>query len=144
MKDKKEKKSEVDRAIDKMVKEYRQELREIFAKDTFDLTFDEREKLIDSKIDKARCEILEKHIEKDPDGISKNNNNPDEVSSCICGSCATLCRDEKGNIKIYEREIKTKRGPITVQEHGYYCSKCRKIFFPSKKETKPVQRKLQS
>ena len=143
MKGHKQKKSEVDLAIDEIVKEYRQELREIFAKETFNLTFDEREKLIDRKMDKGRRQILEKHIEKDPDGISKNNNNPDEVSRCICGSCATLCRDEDGDIKVFEREIKTKRGPVAIKEHGYFCSKCRKIFFPSKKETKFVQRKLQ-
>lgn len=132
------KKSEVEQTINELVKEYRHELEEIFAKDTFNLTFDERENLIDRKIDKGRCQILEKHIEEDPDGISKNDNKPDEVSSCICGSCATLCRDEKGDIKIFEREIKTKRGVIKVTEHGYFCSKCRKIFFPSKEKTKPI------
>ena len=42
-------KSEVEQTIDEMVKEYKQQLEEIFAKDTFKLTFDEREKLIDGK-----------------------------------------------------------------------------------------------
>jgi hypothetical protein len=126
--------TEADQTIEELVKEYRQGLEEIFAKDTFKLTFDEREKLIDHKIDKGRCRILEKHIEEDPDGISQNDNKPDEVSRCICGSCATLCRDENGDTKIFEREIKTKRGPIKVKEHGYYCSKCRKLFFPQRKK----------
>ena len=65
------KKSEVDQTIDEMVKEYRQQLEEIFAKETFDLTFDEREKLIDGKFDKRRRTILKKLIEKDSDGRNK-------------------------------------------------------------------------
>lgn len=134
---------EVKKAVDKLIEAKREELYEIFAEETFNLTFDQREKLIDSKLDKQRCEVLEKHIEEDPDGIARSNNKPQEVSKCICGGCATLCRDEKGNPKIFERDIKTKRGPVTVKEYGYYCSKCRKIFFPSEKKAHSIQRKLQ-
>lgn len=126
------KNSEVDQRIDKMVDKYREELKEIFAEETFDLTFDQREKLVDSKIDKARCEILEAHIAQDPDGLLKNKGLPDELTQCLCGNSAILSRDERtGDIKIYEREIKTKRGTIKVKEHGYFCCRCRKIFFPS-------------
>jgi hypothetical protein len=127
-----EKKSEVEQKIDKMVDKYREELKELFAEETFDLTFDQREKLIDSKIDKARCEILEKHIEQDPDGIFKNKGIPDELAQCLCGNSAILCRDERtGDRKIYDREIKTKHGIVKTKEYGYHCCKCRKIFFPS-------------
>ncbi|MCK4423037.1 MAG: hypothetical protein KAV18_03095 [Candidatus Omnitrophica bacterium] len=129
---KKEITPEVKKAIDELFEKQKQDLYEIFAEETFDLTFDEREKLIDSKIDKARCEILEKHIAQDPDGVFKNKGIPDELAECLCGNSAILSRDERtGDIKIYEREIKTKRGAIKVKEHGYFCCKCRKIFFPS-------------
>ncbi|MBI4689007.1 MAG: hypothetical protein HY754_01845 [Nitrospirae bacterium] len=111
-------------------------------KDTFDLSFDEREKLIDGKVDKGRCKILQKHIEEDPEGISVNNYHPEETSLCLCGACTTLCRDEKGDIKIFSRQIKSKRGVVDVKEYGYYCSKCRKVFFPSPKKAKTIQRKL--
>lgn len=124
------KKSEVDKTINDMVEKYRDKLKEIFAKDTFNLTFDEREKLIDGKIDKARCEILEKHLEKDPGNKCKPNYSPDETEICLCGNPATLCRDDNGNRKIFEREIKTKNGLVKVTEYGYFCSKCRKVFFP--------------
>jgi len=134
---------ERDETVEKLVDEYREELKELFFKDTFELTFNEREKLIDSKLDKGRCKILEQHIEKDPDGISKNNNHPDETSLCHCGACSPLCRDEKGNPKMFDREIKTKRGIVITKEHGYYCSKCRKVFFPSPQKVRTIQRKLQ-
>lgn len=121
---------EVKKAIDELIESQRQDLYEIFAKETFDLTFDEREKLIDSKIDIHRCEILQRHLEKDPDGISEENE-PEETSECACGNSGILKRDEDGNIKIYKRDVKTKRGLVTIQEYGYFCSKCRKVFFPS-------------
>lgn len=137
-----------DRSIEEvkegLLLDYKEHLDKIFAPETFDLTFDEREKLIDRVLDKERCKTLEEHIEKDPDGVTKNNYHPDETCLCYCGVCATLSRDDKGNPKIYNREIKTKRGIITTKEHGYYCSKCRKVFFPSPKKIKSVQRKLQS
>ena len=67
-------KSEVEQTIDEMVKEYKQQLEEIFAKDTFKLTFDEREKLIDGKIDKKRMRtILKKLIEKERDEKKQTN-----------------------------------------------------------------------
>lgn len=139
---KKEIDPEVKKAIDELIEKQREDLYKIFAKDTFNLTFDEREKLIDSKIDIHRCEILQRHIEKDPDGISKNNYTPDETVLCACGTCATLSRDENGDIKAYERKIKTKHGVVQVTEYGYSCPKCRKVFFPSKEKTKPAKRKL--
>ncbi|MBI4689008.1 MAG: hypothetical protein HY754_01850 [Nitrospirae bacterium] len=58
---------DVEQTIEELVSEYRKELKEIFSKDTFDLSFDEREKLIDGKVDKGRCKILQKHIEEDPE-----------------------------------------------------------------------------
>lgn len=133
---------DVEQRIEELVGEYRKELREIFSEDTFDLTFDEREKLIDGKMDRGRCKVLQKHIEDDPDGISMNNYNPEETGLCRCGTCATLCRDEKGNTKIFSRQIKTKRGVVDVKEYGYYCSGCRKVFFPSSKKAKTIQGKL--
>lgn len=76
-------KSEVEQTIDEMVKEYKQQLEEIFAKDTFKLTFDEREKLIDGKIDKKRMRtILKKLIEKERDEKNKQiGTNPSDRGS---------------------------------------------------------------
>lgn len=133
----KRKKERVDaeETINELVDAYREHLREIFAKDTFELSFDEREKLIDGKVQKERNRIIEEHIEKDPEGISKNNNNPDETSLCACKTEGILCRDKEGKVKIFKRTIQTKRGPVKIKEYGYYCTKCRKIFFPSPKDT---------
>ena len=52
-------------------------------------------------------------------------------------------KDENGTVKTFEREIKTKRGIVKTKEHGYYCSHCRKVFFPSPKKSPTIQRKLQ-
>ena len=122
--------------IDELTEAHRKHLYEIFTKDTFKLSFDEREKLISGKMDKEVCKILEKHIEEDPQGICKKKKKiPDETCLCPCGREAILKTDKKGTPKIFEREIKTASGTIKVEEYGYYCSKCRKIFFPSQKST---------
>ncbi|MFH0807767.1 MAG: hypothetical protein V2A57_05060 [Elusimicrobiota bacterium] len=133
----------VEELKEELVKDYREHLDKIFASKTFDLTFDEREKLIDATLDKGRCKILEEHIEKDPDGVSKNNYQPDETCLCHCGTCAPLCRGKKGEPKVFEREIITKRGIVNTTEYGYYCQKCRKVFFPSPEKAAGIQRKLQ-
>lgn len=134
---------EVKKTIEELAEKYKEKLYEIFAKDTFDLTFDEREKLIDTKIDTCRGDIIETHIDNDR---KKNfrNDNPLETYLCNCGRESVLCKDTKGNPKIFERTIQTKRGPVKIKEYGYYCSKCRRSFFPSKKKVKVIQRKLQS
>ncbi|MCX6005327.1 MAG: hypothetical protein NT082_06615 [Chloroflexi bacterium] len=131
---------EVKKAIDEIVEAEREDLYELFSKEKFDLTFDQREKLIDTKLKEKACKILEKHIEFDPDGVSKE---PDETTVCHCGACAKLCRDNDGHIKIFSREIKTKQGIVEVEEHGYYCHCCRKVFFPSPQKAATFQRKLQ-
>ncbi len=127
-----------------LVEKYKKYIDEIFDSSTFNSTFDEIEKFVDSKFEKNRNEVIEKRIEHDPDGISTNDYNPHETCACICGACATLCRNDDGTVKIMERDIKTKRGIVKTREYGYYCSHCRKVFFPSAKKTKTLRRKLQS
>jgi len=139
----KKKRSDVEQAKEELVEKFKVRVDRLFAPETFDLTFDEREKLMDTMLDKGRCEVLEEHIEKDPNGISKNDYNPDETQLCHCGRCAQICKDENGTVKTFEREIKTKRGIVKTKEHGYYCSHCRKVFFPSPKKSPTIQRKLQ-
>ena len=123
--------SDAKNTIDDLVDNYRKQLEEIFSKDTFNLSFDEREQLISGKMKKETNNVIEQHIEKDPEGISKNDYKPDETYMCPCGTEAVLCRDKDGKPRIFERKIKTKDGPVKIREHGYYCSKCRKVFFPS-------------
>jgi hypothetical protein len=123
---------EVEKQIDALMEKHRENLYEVFDQDTFGLTFDEREKLISGKMKHEICEILEKHIKEDPQGIC-GNSEPDESCLCDCGTEALLCRDEHGNIKIHKRVLKTKSGPVTEEEYGYYCSKCRRLFFSTKK-----------
>ena len=130
-KGKKKVSDEVKKVVDKLVEEHRDHLYEIFSKDTYNLSFDEREQLISGKMKKETNNVIEQHIEKDPEGISKNDYKPDETCMCPCGTEAILRRDKDGKPMIFEREIKTKDGPVKIREHGYYCSKCRKVFFPS-------------
>jgi len=116
-----------------LLEAYKKHLDEIFDQDTFDLTFDEREKLISKKMKKETCKVLEEHIKKDPQGISGHNEAPDESCLCDCNTEALLCRDENGNPKIFKREIKTKSGPVETGKYGYNCPKCRRLFFSTKK-----------
>jgi len=129
----------VKKAIDEIIEADREELYEFFSEEKFDLTFDQREKLINTKLKEKACKVLEKHLHFDPDGVS---NDPNETTLCHCGACAKVCRDANGSIKTFTRKIKTKQGIVDINEHGYYCSKCRKVFFPSPQKTKTIQRKL--
>jgi len=141
MRDKK-KKIDIEKTKKELVEKYKKYVDEIFDSSTFNSTFDEIEKSVDSKFEKNRNDVIESRIEYDPAGISANDYNPDETCACICGACATLCRDDEGNVKTIERDIKTKRGIVKTREYGYYCSHCRKVFFPSAKETRALRRKL--
>jgi DNA replication initiation complex subunit (GINS family) len=138
----KKKKIDIEKTKKEMLEVYKRKLDKIFDNSTYDLTFDEREKLIDSELDEDRCKVLEEHIESDPASII--NKEPDDTCVCPCGRCATLYRDDQGNPKILERTIKTKRGTVNIKEYGYYCSHCRKVFFPSEKKAKAICGKLQS
>jgi hypothetical protein len=126
-----------------LVKEYEKDLDEIFKASDRPLTFDEIEKLVDEKMDTARNEVIQKIIEKKQEKETRKNGEPEETSICICGTEVTLCRDKKGNVKIFERKLHTKRGHIKQKESGYYCPKCRRFFFPSEKRAKVIQGKLQ-
>ena len=119
----------------KLLEEYEEELEEIFKSKDRPLTFDEIEKLVDEKMDRARNEIIQKVVENEWRKKIRKNGEPEETSICVCGTEVTLCRDKKGNAKIFERELHTKRGHIKQKEFGYYCPECRKIFFPAKERT---------
>lgn len=118
-----------------LLKSYEYHLDEIFAAETFNLTFDEREHLIDRKLKSEGCKVIERHIKEDPDGSAKNKDHPEETSLCSCGTEAILSRDKEGHPRLFKRKIQTKNGLVTTEEYGYYCSKERKIFFPSQKKT---------
>ncbi len=136
----KKKRIDIEKTKKEIIDVYKRKLDKIFDSSTYNLTFDELEKLIDSELDEDRCKVLEEHIENNPTNIGSKD--PDSTFVCPCGRCAALCRDEEGNPKIVERDIKTKRGIVKIKEYGYYCSHCRKVFFPSAKKTKTLRRKL--
>ena len=127
-----EEKSNIAETKKELLEAYKKHLDEIFSPETFNLSFDERENLIHGKMKKETTNVMENHVEKDPKGIS---NEPAETCLCICGTEAMLYRDKNGDPRIFERKIKTKSGQVTIKEYGYYCSKDRKIFFPSPKNT---------
>ncbi len=138
----KKEKTDREETINELVDEYREQLRNIFNETKSKRTFDEIEKLVDEKIDAERSNIISKCIEEEIEKFSKNKD-PEQTCLCVCNTEAILCKDKEEKLKIFERTLQTKRGPVKMKEYGYYCSKCRKIFFPSKKRTKSIQRKLQ-
>ena len=133
---------EVKKTVEELTEKYRNKVYEIFSKDTFKLTFDEREKLIDEKVDSCRSDLIETHIEKDRKE-TYNDDKPNETYLCICGRESILRKNKAGDPQIFERTLQTKRGTVKIKEYGYYCSKCRNVFFPSKSKIKVIQRKLQ-
>lgn len=118
-----------------LVEDYEKDLDEIFKSNDRPLTFDEIEKLVDEKMDTARNEVIQKVIEIEQEKKTQENGDPEETSICICGTEVLICTDKKGNPEIYERKLQTKKGYVKMKEYGYYCPKCRKIFFPSKERT---------
>ena len=133
--EKEKERSDLKKIKRELIESYEKHLDEIFDSKTFNLSFDEREQLISGKMKKETNSVIEQHVEKDPEGISKNDYKPDETCMCPCGTEAILRRDKDGKPMIFEREIKTKDGPVKIREHGYYSSKCRKVFFPSPQNT---------
>ena len=133
--EKEKERSDLKKIKRELIESYEKHLDEIFDSKTFNLSFDEREQLISGKMKKETNSVIEQHVEKDPEGISKNDYKPDETCMCPCGTEAILRRDKDGKPMIFEREIKTKDGPVKIREYGYYCSKCRKVFFPSPQNT---------
>lgn len=122
----------IDGIKEELVEECEKDLEEIAKSTDRPLTFDEIEKLVDEKLDTARNEVIAKIVENKQEKKMRSNGEPEETSICICGTEATISRDSKGKIKIFEREIETKKGTVKMKEYGYYCTKCRKVFFPSK------------
>lgn len=130
-----ERKDNIEETKKGLIEKYEGDLDEILKASDRPLTFDEIEKLVDEKMDTARNEVIQKIIEKKQEKETCKNGEPEETSVCVCGTEVTLCRDKKGNPKLFERELQTKRGSIKQKEFGYYCPKCRKVFFPSKERT---------
>jgi len=139
----KKEREKIERIKKELVEEYEKHLEEIFkSKKDSPLTFDEIENLVDGEMDTARSDIIRKVMENELEEKIHKGIKPEETSICICGTEVTICRDKQGKVKIFERPIQTKRGPVKLKEYGYYCPKCRKIFFPSEKRTKTIQREL--
>lgn len=134
----------IEKTKEDLLERYEKDLGEIFKHKNTGLTFDELEKLVDEKMDTARSDILQMLVEREQERKSAEGIEPEETCICVCGTEVRLCRDKGGNPKIFERTVQTKRGPVKIKESGYYCSKCRKIFFPSEKRAQVIQRKLQS
>jgi len=128
---------DIQKTKDDLMEAYKKHLDEIFSDENFKLTFDQRERLIDEKLKKETTEIIEKHIEKDPKGVSHS---PAETCLCPCGTEAVLCKDSEGDPIVYERQLKTKNGPVTVKEYGYYCSTDRKFFFLTEKHCSSLKK----
>lgn len=110
---------------------------ETFTKDTFQLTFSEREKLIFGQFKEEARQVLEAHIAHDPQSAMADPM-PAESILCHCGTEANLIKDEYGHPKIFERSVATENGAIQIQEYGYYCSTERKTFFPSAENTQNI------
>lgn len=120
-----------------LLEKYSQQLDELFASETFNLSFDERERLITGKLDESALVILEEHLQRDPESTEQNTS-PAPSALCYCGAESNLILDENGCPKKHRREIKAKTGPVMVEEYGYLCSCCRRIFFPCPKETSAI------
>jgi len=113
----------------KLLEKHAKRLDEFFAKETFEMTFDAREKMIYGGMEKDMCDILDWHLQEDPHSIVEGQC-PEETIVCSCGRTATLIRDDKGNPRVHEKKIMTRTGPVTVREYGYYCASERKLFSP--------------
>ena len=83
--------------------------------------------------DNQACEIvdelwqwmMEKHLEKD-------EQTDDVEAKRLCPWCGGIGKRRENNKE--HRDLIGERGSVGFEREGYYCARCRKVFFPSGQE----------
>lgn len=52
-----------------------------------------------------------------------------------CPHCRKPCEERSEETE--EREVLTRAGPVRFERRGFYCTSCRKVFFPSGPGSRP-------
>lgn len=69
--------------------------------------------------------MMEKHIEKDALAAEAES----KRKCPCCGGVGKSREKERGH-----RDVIGERGPVGFEREGFYCGRCRKVFFPSRSE----------
>lgn len=97
-------------------------------------TFVQKDNQVCEIVDELWQWMMEKHIEKDEqlDEVEAKRRCP------WCGGIGK-CREESKE----ERTIVGQRGSASFEREGYYCPRCRKVFFPCGQETSDRNGRIQ-
>ena len=128
-----------ERLWEEFIGKARESFEGMFGSGTLDelVTFGQREDRACEMVDILWQWMMEKQIGVDEKDL-------EESSRRQCPKCKGIgkkhkaCEDEKG------REILGKRGKVGYEREGYYCGRCRIVFFPSRREDGNRDRGVQS
>ncbi len=95
------------------------------------ITMTQREDRVLAKGVELQSWLLARHLARDPWGQPK----PSEVVPCP--KCGHPGVPDKSDTKPVPRRITTRAGPHEFRRRKYRCPKCRKVFFPPGRETRP-------
>lgn len=120
--------------IESQIKEKSRELRELMMQlrrahgDKDPTTFLEIELVAGEAAKTVAREIIAETVKEQADQWRKT----EEVVTCP--ECGKSCREranKQGGLKKEQRRLKTLHGEVPLEEPTYWCSACRRVFFPS-------------
>ena len=118
--------AEKERLWEEFMEKARESFEGMFGRGTLDelVTFRQREDRACEMVDRLWQWMMENQIGVDERDL-------EEIGGRECPKCKGIgkkhkaCEDEKG------REVLGKRGKVSYEREGYYCGRCRIVFFPS-------------
>lgn len=128
-----------ERLWEEFVQKARKSFEGMFGTGTLDelVTFRQREDRACEMVDILWQWMMEKQIGVDEKDL-------EEAGKRECPKCKGIGKKLKASEDEKGREILGKRGKIGYEREGYYCGRCRKVFFPSRPEDGGGHGRLQS
>lgn len=95
------------------------------------ITLTQREDRVLEKGAELQQWLLARHLARDPSAA------PAKSEPVACPKCGGTGVPDKRDAKPAPRRVRTRAGPHEFRRRKYHCSKCRKVFFPPGRETRP-------
>lgn len=95
------------------------------------ITLTQREDRVLEKGAKLEAWLLARHLARDPAA------RPAKSEAVACPKCGRAGVRDKTDTEPAPRRVTTRAGPQELKRRKYRCPKCRKVFFPPGRETRP-------
>jgi hypothetical protein len=95
------------------------------------ITLTQREDRVLQKGAELQEWLLARHLARDPSG------QPEPSEAVPCRTCGRPGVPDKTDTKPARRRVRTRAGPQELKRLKYRCPKCRRVFFPPGRETRP-------